>query len=259
MWLTTLLAVVFGISSASAPVISNTGCGCVSECGTSLFTSSKWCWVDSDHCDIDGCDCKLWMNTWDYCFEPGRYVGRAYHLREIHRLRRKLKRLLPNDPELARQLPASPRWRLSMASFTIILCCSGVFLMSNATIVVRLPRPRRRVPAARAGPASDALAGAGAAVVQVTPLQEALVRNISAMCNEVPAEFRCPITMAVMKDPVVAADGHTYERSAIESWLRQRKVSPLTNSPMTAKPLTPNLAMRSQIESLGHVLKDVVE
>jgi len=95
--------------------------------------------------------------------------------------------------------------------------------------------------------------------VQVTPLQEALVRNISAMCNEVPAEFRCPITMAVMKDPVVAADGHTYERSAIESWLRQRKVSPLTNSPMTAKPLTPNLAMRSQIESLGHVLKDVVE
>lgn len=112
---------------------------------------------------------------------------------------------------------------------------------------VRMRRQYRQVPITRVGEA--------VAVVQVKPLQEALIRNLSAKGDQVPVEFRCPITMGVMKDPVVAADGHTYERSAIESWLRQRKVSPLTNGPMTATPLTPNLAMRSQIESLGQVLE----
>ena len=33
-----------------------------------------------------------------------------------------------------------------------------------------------------------------------------------------PKNFICPITQAVMVDPVVTADGHTYEREAIEQW-----------------------------------------
>ena len=32
--------------------------------------------------------------------------------------------------------------------------------------------------------------------------------------------MRCPITEAPFQDPVVAADGHTYERYAIEHWFR---------------------------------------
>ena len=31
-----------------------------------------------------------------------------------------------------------------------------------------------------------------------------------------PKEFCCPISHELMKDPVVAGDGHTYERSCIE-------------------------------------------
>lgn len=31
-------------------------------------------------------------------------------------------------------------------------------------------------------------------------------------------EFLCPITFELMIDPVIASDGHTYERSAIEKW-----------------------------------------
>ncbi|KAL0037732.1 hypothetical protein WJX77_009967 [Trebouxia sp. C0004] len=31
--------------------------------------------------------------------------------------------------------------------------------------------------------------------------------------------FLCPITQVVMNDPVIAADGHTYERAAMQSWL----------------------------------------
>jgi len=32
-----------------------------------------------------------------------------------------------------------------------------------------------------------------------------------------PSQIVCPLTKQIMVDPVVTADGHTYERSAIES------------------------------------------
>ena len=32
----------------------------------------------------------------------------------------------------------------------------------------------------------------------------------------------CPILHAPFREPVVAEDGHTYERSAIEAWLRHK-------------------------------------
>ena len=47
--------------------------------------------------------------------------------------------------------------------------------------------------------------------------------------QEVPPEFLCPITYCVMIDPVVCADGHSYERSAIERWLDTKSTSPMTN------------------------------
>lgn len=38
--------------------------------------------------------------------------------------------------------------------------------------------------------------------------------------------FACPITGELMRDPVVAGDGHTYDREAIEMWLRKYEISP---------------------------------
>jgi hypothetical protein len=35
-----------------------------------------------------------------------------------------------------------------------------------------------------------------------------------------------------MVDPVVAADGFTYERAAIEMWMRSKDVSPRTREPL---------------------------
>ena len=55
-----------------------------------------------------------------------------------------------------------------------------------------------------------------------------------------PADFFCPITFEVMADPVVAADGHSYERCAILKWIGQRLVqgqpvpSPLTNEVLSS-------------------------
>ena len=51
----------------------------------------------------------------------------------------------------------------------------------------------------------------------------------------------------LMADPVVASDGITYERHAIELWMTTHDVSPLTNKPFDHKLLIPNLSMRSLI------------
>ena len=57
--------------------------------------------------------------------------------------------------------------------------------------------------------------------------------------------FRCNL----MADPVVASDGITYERSAIEQWMSGHDVSPITNEPFEHKILTPNVMARKMIAS----------
>ena len=60
----------------------------------------------------------------------------------------------------------------------------------------------------------------------------------------------CPITKELMRDPVVASDGYTYERSAIEAWMGKTMLSPITHAPLPHKDLVPNLTMRSAISLL---------
>ena len=56
----------------------------------------------------------------------------------------------------------------------------------------------------------------------------------------------CPITREVMRDPVATADGHIYERSAIENWFSHGyQTSPITNLRLKNKELTPMHAIRS--------------
>lgn len=58
-------------------------------------------------------------------------------------------------------------------------------------------------------------------------------------------EFACPITCVRMTDPVLlVGDGHTYERSAIENWLRRAQTSPLTGAPLASTLLVPNHALK---------------
>ena len=57
----------------------------------------------------------------------------------------------------------------------------------------------------------------------------------------------CPISQEPMKDPVVAADGHTYERAAIARWLRTSDKSPLTGAVMPHKELVPNYMLMSSL------------
>ena len=61
------------------------------------------------------------------------------------------------------------------------------------------------------------------------------------------ADFSCPITQAVMIDPVFAADGFSYERSAIELWLASHDTSPMTGLVLNEKRVIPNRNLKSQI------------
>merc|ERR1712216_1019869 len=51
-----------------------------------------------------------------------------------------------------------------------------------------------------------------------------------------------------MKDPVVTADGHSYERAAIEEGFQHQCTSPLTGATLASKVLIPAHALRSAIE-----------
>jgi hypothetical protein len=48
-----------------------------------------------------------------------------------------------------------------------------------------------------------------------------------------------------MEDPVVAADGHTYERREIETWMAQDRTSPVTGETLRNTNLVPNYSVKS--------------
>ena len=70
--------------------------------------------------------------------------------------------------------------------------------------------------------------------------------------KELPAAV-CPITQEIMEDPVVCADGHSYERSAITQWLLVRDTSPCTNTPLAHRNVVPNYALRNLIAEVRGV------
>jgi hypothetical protein len=67
-----------------------------------------------------------------------------------------------------------------------------------------------------------------------------------------PDELVCPITMHLFVDPIVASDGHTYEREAFEAYVKS--ASPHARSPLTREPLdpavrVPNHALRKRLRT----------
>jgi len=63
-----------------------------------------------------------------------------------------------------------------------------------------------------------------------------------------PEQYLCSITGDLMQDPVATADGHTYERRAIEKWLQRSDTSPMTGLVLPHKELMPIFALKSLIE-----------
>ncbi|XP_028941465.1 WD repeat, SAM and U-box domain-containing protein 1 isoform X4 [Antrostomus carolinensis] len=78
-------------------------------------------------------------------------------------------------------------------------------------------------------------------------IEELRMKMISVSVT-IPDEFLCPITRELMKDPVIAADGYSYEKEAMENWLSsKRRSSPMTNLPLPSPILTPNRTLKMAI------------
>ncbi|CAN7019624.1 unnamed protein product [Brassica oleracea var. botrytis] len=68
---------------------------------------------------------------------------------------------------------------------------------------------------------------------------------------EIPPFFLCPISLEIMKDPVIVSTGITYDRDSIEKWLFSGKKNscPVTKQDITDADLTPNHTLRRLIQS----------
>ncbi|WOL20095.1 hypothetical protein Cni_G28897 [Canna indica] len=65
---------------------------------------------------------------------------------------------------------------------------------------------------------------------------------------EIPEDFRCPISLELMKDPVIVSTGQTYERIYIQKWIDcGHRTCPKTQQKLQNLTLTPNYVLRSLI------------
>jgi chromosome segregation ATPase len=73
-------------------------------------------------------------------------------------------------------------------------------------------------------------------------------RRFEAFLKRFEHELMCPISYATFEDPVIASDGHTYDRSAMNEWFAKCPssvaTSPLTGEPLRNEILLSNQAMR---------------
>ncbi|CAL2232483.1 unnamed protein product [Prunus armeniaca] len=75
----------------------------------------------------------------------------------------------------------------------------------------------------------------------------------------IPDDFICPISLELMRDPVIVSTGQTYERSYIQRWIDcGNKTCPKTQQKLLYLTLTPNYVLRSLItrwcinNNIGH-------
>ena len=65
----------------------------------------------------------------------------------------------------------------------------------------------------------------------------------------------CPITLELFRDPVLAQDGHTYEREAIVEWIEKNGRSPITDQRLSPEHLYPNHAIKKAVAHFETSLK----
>lgn len=81
----------------------------------------------------------------------------------------------------------------------------------------------------------------------VSPSQQQLQEVEDEDFDDVPKHLVCPLSLTIMNNPVIASDGHTYEKNAIQSWMVQKKTSPISRDELLPH-LFPNLQLRNQID-----------
>lgn len=74
--------------------------------------------------------------------------------------------------------------------------------------------------------------------------------NSIGMLPGLPEEFRCPISLKLMSDPVIISSGQTYERVCIEKWFSEgHDMCPKTKQKLSYLGVTPNYCVKGLIAS----------
>jgi hypothetical protein len=70
--------------------------------------------------------------------------------------------------------------------------------------------------------------------------------------------YKCPISHEIMIEPVIAADGHNYEKENIELWFQTSggTSSPMTNEVMRTVMVFPNTTLRTHIREWIETIKN---
>jgi hypothetical protein len=77
-----------------------------------------------------------------------------------------------------------------------------------------------------------------------------MVKEIPLITVKINADvFKCPISMDIMIDPVIAADGQNYERTNIARWLLNNNKSPMTGEILVHKCLVENRILKQLIQN----------
>ncbi|XP_024514803.1 U-box domain-containing protein 1 [Selaginella moellendorffii] len=78
--------------------------------------------------------------------------------------------------------------------------------------------------------------------------QKQLVTSLSLSSSSIPDEYKCPISLELMRDPVIIATGQTYDRSSIQRWVEAGNITcPKSGQKLIHMTLIPNFALRSLI------------
>ena len=97
-------------------------------------------------------------------------------------------------------------------------------------------------------PVGGIVASSAAATPATVPTKVNVPSESSAR-GDLTDGMRCPISLELMRDPVICADGHSYERANIKSWLMRSNCSPKTNLELEHKFLIPNMNLKIIIEA----------
>ena len=72
----------------------------------------------------------------------------------------------------------------------------------------------------------------------------------SRTCPVVQSKLTQLVVQAVMHEPVIAADGHTYEQDAIQGWLQHSTSSPVEGCHLKHTRLVPNVLVRKLLQNI---------
>lgn len=136
------------------------------------------------------------------------------------------------------------KWRV-FANLQAVATRMKSLLKDEATIVTKKPKKKGRRSKRIKKPIIEKSTETLKSTVDVISLLSSKERTESF--SEPPDEFVCSITHELMVDPVVIADGYTYERRAIEMWMQRKETSPRTGQDLNCVTIFQNHNLRRQI------------